>query len=211
MTKGSTLVILKKLDQGHKLVDAFENIAHRVKDVHVDENVKFDFLSLLSPHPGSNEVIGANGQVLGDGSYMYTIDPAFRIRYMPAANYVGEGGADKNFFQFIPHSQLASVGKVAAAGNFVISNGTLSWVDNGSGHYRVNPAVNAGNAKTALKRIGYDISHVNFLSRGEGQLDQIYKTGNEVLEGLPKGHDRPAMTTEIIAMQRAMKMATQPK
>jgi len=197
-------IILKELDYGHKLVDIWENYTHREKGKHVDEKVKFNFLALLSPKENSQEVIGANGQVLGDGSYMYTIDPSFRVRYMPAANYVGEGGTAKNFFQFIPHSQLASLGAVVAAGNFVIEKGQFKWIDNGSGHYRVDSSVNASNARAALTNLGYDVSHVNFLSRGAGELDETYKMGNEFLEGLPKGQERPVMTREIKALQTAM-------
>lgn len=198
-------VILKGLDIGHKVVDSWENYTHRTEGKHVDDKTRFNFLALLSPRPGSQQAVGANGQTLGDGSYMFTIDPAFRFRYMPAANYVGEGGTAKNFFQYIPHSQLASLGAVAAAGNFVISGGRFKWVDNGSGHYRVDPAVNTANAKATLVNLGYDIQPVAFLSRGDGDLDQTYKEGNAFLKGLPGGAARPEMTMEIRKMQEAMK------
>jgi hypothetical protein len=197
-------VILKHLDIGHKLVDIWENTSHRTIGKHVDKNVNFQFLALLSPKNNRLKIVGANGQVLGDGSYMYTIDPSFRVRYMPAANYVGEGGTAKNFFQFIPHSQLASLGAVTAAGNFEISEGKFKWIDNGSGHYRVAPLVNTSNTKAALLNMGYDIKGISFRSRGDADSDKTYKEGNEFLEGLPKGEKRPAMTKEIRALQEAM-------
>ncbi|MDO6589369.1 hypothetical protein DS901_03040 [Loktanella sp. D2R18] len=198
-------VIFKDLDVGHKLVDWYENMAHRTEGKQVDPNVSFNFLALLSPKDGENDVIGANGQVLGDGSYMYTIDPSLRVRYMAAANFVGEGGVAKNFFQFIPHSQLASLGAVVAAGNFVISGGKLVWLDNGSGHYRVDSSVNNANASAALKNIGYDLTGVALLDRGKGDLDERYKEGNKNLDGLPKGEERPEMTPEIRIIQHVMK------
>ncbi len=197
-------VILKSLDLGHKVVDKWENFSHRTEGRQVDPKVDFQFLALLSPKEGSQEVIGANGSVLGDGSYMFTIDPSFHFRYMPAANFAGEGGNAKNFFQFIPHSQLASLGKVVAAGNFEIRGGCFRWIDNGSGHYRVSAGVNEKNASAALRNLGYATDTIAFLSRPAGDLDAHYEAGNKVLEGLPKGEERPAMTPEIRAMQGAM-------
>lgn len=197
-------LILKGLDFGHKLSDVWENFSHRTKGKQVDPNVNFQYLALLSPKNNSQEVIGANGQVLGDGSYMFVIDPSFRIRYLPAANYVGEGDIAKNFCQFIPHSQLATRVEVAAAGNFVIKEGKFHWIDNGSGHYRVDPSLNTANSSAALENLGYKTGHIQFLDRGSHQLDEIYLEGNRILDGLPAGENRPAMTDEIWEIQRTM-------
>lgn len=197
-------LIFKELDFGHKIFDVWENFSHRTKDRQVDPNVNFQLLTLLSPKKNRQEVIGANGQVLGDGSYMFVIDPSFRIRYMPAANYVGEGNIAKNFCQFIPHSQLATRGEVAAAGNFVIKEGKFHWIDNGSGHYRVDPSLNTANSNAALENLGYKTENIQFLDRGSHQLDEIYLRGNQILDGLPAGENRPAMTDEIWEIQKTM-------
>jgi hypothetical protein len=197
-------VILKALDLGHKLVDKWENHSHRVEGQQVDPKADFKFLALLSSHDNSQEVIGANGQVLGDGSYMFTIDTNFRFRYLPAANYVGEGGTAKNFVQFIPHAQLASQEQVAGAGNFTIKDGKFVWIDNGSGHYRVDASVNKKNTTATLQNLGYNLAGVRFLNRAKGDLDAIYKAGNEILSTLPSDV-RPVMTPEIQAMQDAVK------
>lgn len=197
-------LILKELNFRYRLIDMWENISYRTKGKQVDPNIDFEFLALLSPESNRQEVIGANGQILGDGSYMFAIDPTFRIRYMPAANYVGEGDTAKNFVQFIPHSQLAARGEVAAAGNFVIKMGKFQWIDNGSGHYRVDPDLNAANAKAALENIGYKTGNIQFLDRGAHQLDELYLKGNQILDGLPAGESRPAMTDEIWEIQRTM-------
>ena len=197
-------VIEKSLDFGHKMVDKWENVKHRKEGTQVSPSTNFKFLSLQSPKEDSQKVIGANGGVLGDGNFMFTITPNFMFRYMPAANFVGEGGTNKSFFQFIPHSQLAQLGNVVAAGNFEIRNGEFIWIDNGSGHYRVNTEVNTTNTKACLQNLGYDIDNIEFKDRSAGELDEKYSKENEILEALPKGEHRPEMTPEIRVMSEVM-------
>lgn len=200
--KSENGLVTKSLDIGHKGVDVYENVAHRNKNT-VSSDTNFAYLALLSPNE-KQQAVGANGKVLGDGSYMFVVDRQFRLRYMPAANFIGEGGAAKNFVQFIPHSQLANRADVLGAGNFFIRDGHFVWIDNGSGHYRVNAGVNQANVTASLHALGYQTVGIRFLDRGAGDLDATYKKGNAILEKLESG--RPDATLEIRAMERAMNL-----
>ncbi|NEQ65755.1 MAG: DUF4157 domain-containing protein [Symploca sp. SIO2D2] len=199
-------IITKGLDYGHKAVDCYESYWQRDKR-HVASSVKFDYMALLSPGEESEEVRGANGQVLSDGSYMYTIGEDGLVRYMPAANYVGEGEENKDYYQYIPHSQLANKERVRAAGNFRIVQGKFIWLDNGSGHYRVTSSVNNVNARHALVELGYDMSRVKFYDRGNAQsgIHGVYREGNNRLGRVLEGTVRPAKTDEINHIIAAMK------
>jgi uncharacterized protein DUF4157 len=192
-------VVGKTLDKGHKITDMWENVAHRNKKT-IAPDVKFDYLALLSPNE-HQQAVGANGAILGDGNYMFVVDLAFRFRYMPAANYVGEGDVNKNFVQFIPHSQLAGLADVLAAGNFMISGGKFVWIDNGSGHYRVDGGVNKTNATQALRALGY-AANMAFFDRRKKEMDKRYQEGNQILDVLKGG--RPGASPEMASAERAM-------
>lgn len=164
-------LLLKTLDNGHQLSDYKEKKFTKDKS-HISLQSNLDRVTLMACK--DNLVIGANGLPLIDGYYMYTISADFRFRYLPAACDVGEGGMNKCFAQFAPHTTLTDSQPVIAAGNFEISGSKFKWIDNGSGHYRMPYAFNRQATDAVLKYLGYDIHKDDYFDRMEDTSVGVY-------------------------------------
>ncbi len=80
------------------------------------------------------KVLGRNGEVLSDGTYMYVVDKNNNIRYLPTdPTTSGE-------IQYRAHTQLAGGENVWGAGLFKIKDGKFVLVNTASGHYKPTKA-----------------------------------------------------------------------